>query len=243
VLVVPVQDADAGACLQNTYAPRGRPSRRFCGRRGGWKLRGGRAGSRSGTWCSQSVLDLLSATDEGRLVPAPAEEAVQSEASEWAPRKRGGGKVEAEELGDEGKEQPLFLPSPPPPFMAFAEKEGGGGGTVSIVLSLAFLCDFFRVHHIFLGQAWAEGKWCAPRRDPSRSHASNEWARKKTPLVIAYFVLSMGADLRFSPADAILKYYNIYPLRAWPSQITCKRRTKASPAWKGRKSWWWHKNR
>jgi len=37
-------------------------------------------------WCSQAVLDFLSATDVGRRVPA--EEDAESEASEWELRKR-----------------------------------------------------------------------------------------------------------------------------------------------------------
>ena len=38
--------------------------------------------------CNQAVLDLLSTTDVGRLVPAPAEEHAGSEALEWELRER-----------------------------------------------------------------------------------------------------------------------------------------------------------
>jgi len=56
----------------------------------------------------------------GRLVPA-AEDA-QSEASEWERRGREEERrVKAEDLGTEGEEQPLFLPTPA--FMASAGEE------------------------------------------------------------------------------------------------------------------------
>ena len=74
--------------------------------------------------CSRAVLDFLSTTDVGRLVPPPAEEDAQSEASEWELRERREReeerRVEAEELGAE-VEEPLFLPTPA--FMAPAEEE------------------------------------------------------------------------------------------------------------------------
>jgi len=76
------------------------------------------------TRCNRSVLDFLSTADVGRLVPAPAEEDARSEASEWELRERKEWeeerRVEAEELGAEGEEQPLFLPMPP--FMASTEE-------------------------------------------------------------------------------------------------------------------------
>jgi len=77
------------------------------------------------TRCSQPVLDFLSATDVGRLVPALAEKDAQSEVPEWGFRERRereeGGSVETEEPGAEGEGQPLFLPMSP--FMASAEEE------------------------------------------------------------------------------------------------------------------------
>jgi hypothetical protein len=70
------------------------------------------------------VLDFLFTTDVGRLVPAPAEEDAQSEASEWELWERREReeerRVEAEELGVWGKEQPLL---PTPIFIASAEEE------------------------------------------------------------------------------------------------------------------------
>jgi hypothetical protein len=64
-------------------------------------------------------------TDVGRLIPAPAEEGAGSEVSEWELRERiereEEWRVEAKELGAEGEEQPLFLPTPT--FIAFIEEE------------------------------------------------------------------------------------------------------------------------
>jgi len=92
----------------------------------------GRGKSQSKIWgllagakFSQAVLDPLSTTDVGRLVPAPAEEDVQGRASEWELRewreREEERRVEAEEAGAEGAEQPLFLPTPS--FMASTEEE------------------------------------------------------------------------------------------------------------------------
>jgi hypothetical protein len=71
------------------------------------------------------MIGFLSTTDVGRLAPAPTEEDAQSEASEWELREQreweDKRRVEAEELGAGGEEQPLFLPTPS--FMAFAEEE------------------------------------------------------------------------------------------------------------------------
>jgi hypothetical protein len=120
--------------------------------------------------CSQAVLDFLTSTDVGRLVPTPgAEEDAQSEASEWERRERREKeeerRVEAEELSAEVEELPLFLPTPA--FMATAEEEWGGE-EISFALSLVtlFSAPFFGFIpfvlslslSIFLGQAWAEGK-------------------------------------------------------------------------------------
>ena len=80
--------------------------------------------------CSQAVLDSLSTTDVGRLVPA--EEDGGSEVSEWERRERRERRereeerrAEAEELGavgelGAGEELPLFLPTPS--FMASADE-------------------------------------------------------------------------------------------------------------------------
>jgi hypothetical protein len=79
--------------------------------------------------CSRAVLDFLSSTDVGRLVPNQgAEEDAQSESSEWELRERREReeerRAEAEELGAVAEELPLFLPTPD--FMAAAEEEEGG---------------------------------------------------------------------------------------------------------------------
>jgi len=72
----------------------------------------------------QAVLDFLSTTDVGRLVPPEEEGDAGSEVSEWELRERREGeeerRVEAEVLGA-GEEPPLFLPTPP--FMTSAEEE------------------------------------------------------------------------------------------------------------------------
>jgi hypothetical protein len=71
------------------------------------------------SWASSTM-------DFGRLVPAPAKEDAQSEASEWElweRREREEARSqEAEELGTE-KEQPLFLSTLPSSFKASAEEE------------------------------------------------------------------------------------------------------------------------
>jgi len=79
--------------------------------------------------CSQAVLDFLSTTDVGRLVPPEEEGDTGSEGSEWELRERREREEErravaevlgaGEELG--GGDQPLFLPTPS--FMASAEEE------------------------------------------------------------------------------------------------------------------------
>jgi len=70
--------------------------------------------------CSQAVLDFLSTTDVGKVVPAVEEENdVGSATSEWELREREerGEERRAEELGAvnevaAGEEPPLFLPTP-----------------------------------------------------------------------------------------------------------------------------------
>jgi hypothetical protein len=117
------RSARAGIKRESTssrYARRGRTSRRSCGRRSRRKPGGGRAARRCGTYWpvgdAAGVLDFLSTTDVGRLVPAPVEEEGQREASEWERRqwreREEGRRQEAEELGAGGKGQPLFLPTP-----------------------------------------------------------------------------------------------------------------------------------
>jgi len=89
----------------------------------------GRGKSRFKIWglladerCSQAVLDFLSTTDVGRLVPA--EEDTGGGVSEWERRERRergeARRAEAEELGAGGK---LLLFLPTPSFMASADEE------------------------------------------------------------------------------------------------------------------------
>jgi len=105
---------------------------------------------------TQAVLDFLSTTDVGRLVPA--KEDVGSEVSEWELRERRERKeerrVEAEELGA-GVELPLFLHTPS--FMASADEEQGTG-----CLSFgSFLCDLLGAHLFFLGTGVGGRFWAS----------------------------------------------------------------------------------
>jgi len=74
--------------------------------------------------CSRAVLDFLASTEVGKTVPA-VEEDTGSEASEWELQERAEReeerRAEAEALGMEVEEPPLFLPTPT--FMASAEAE------------------------------------------------------------------------------------------------------------------------
>ena len=81
--------------------------------------------------CSQAVLDFLTSTDVGRIVPTVEVDAdAGSDVSEWELRERrereGEREEEAAALGaedevDGGEGPPLFLPTPS--FMASAEEE------------------------------------------------------------------------------------------------------------------------
>jgi len=93
---------------------------------GRWKIRDLLADKR----CGKAVLDFLTATDVGRLVPPVEEDDTGSQTSEWELRERREREeeheAEAEELGaaggsGAGEELPLFLPTPS--FMASADEE------------------------------------------------------------------------------------------------------------------------
>jgi len=96
-------------------------------RKSGWTLRDLMADER----CGRAVLDFLSSTDVGRLVPPlKKEDDAGSEVSEWElwelweRREEWEGDAEALGSGDDmgdGEELPLFLPTPP--FMASAGEE------------------------------------------------------------------------------------------------------------------------
>jgi hypothetical protein len=144
VLVVPVRDPDTRARPQKLPALEG-PAEEPVGGGPEGDREGGRIGSRSGTSspterCSQAILDFLSTTDVGRgLVPVPAGEAAQYETSEWQLRGRNEReeerRQEAEKLGAEVEERPLFLPRPPSwPRKRSKEPEDG--------FLLSFLCNF-----------------------------------------------------------------------------------------------------
>jgi hypothetical protein len=133
--------------------------------------------------CTRAVLDFLATTDVGRLVPAPAKDDAQSEASGWEFRERREieeeSRVEAEELDAGDEEQPLFLPAPS--FMRL-QKWGRRGAAficssaLSIVFSfLLFPLLFLWCAAIFLGQAWVEGKG---ERAVRRRTADGNWVKK-----------------------------------------------------------------
>jgi len=75
--------------------------------------------------CSQVLQDFLSSTDIGKIVPVEEGNDAESEASECKLWERAEQeeerRVEAETLGMEVEEPPLFLPTPP--FMASEEAE------------------------------------------------------------------------------------------------------------------------
>jgi len=103
------------------------------GAEGDWEREGSAQdpGSPRRCKCNQATLDVLSATDVGRGVPGPAEEDAQSEGVERrrsAKSRRGRRGVETEEVGAEGVERPLFLPTPS--FMACGEDEWDSRGGV-----------------------------------------------------------------------------------------------------------------
>ena len=91
-----------------------------------WKIRDLLADKR----CGKAVLDFLTATDVGRLVPPVGEDGAGSQTSEWELRERREWEEEqeagTEELGaargsDTWEILPLFLPTPS--FMASADEE------------------------------------------------------------------------------------------------------------------------
>jgi len=91
-----------------------------------WKIRELLADGR----CGQAVLDFLTSTDVGRLVPPLEEKDAESQVSEWELREHREREEEREAEAEEpdatgelgaGEEMPLFLPTPP--FMASAEEE------------------------------------------------------------------------------------------------------------------------
>jgi len=107
-----------------------------CGRKlGGWKSRFTVQDLLADVRCSRAVLDLLSATDVGRLVPVPAKEEA---GSEWERRERREReekrRVEAEELG---RGRGTTIVSPHAPLHGICRR-GVGRIMVPFVLSPAF---------------------------------------------------------------------------------------------------------
>jgi hypothetical protein len=128
VLVVPVQDPGAGGCLQELPPFEGPAEDPVVeGAEGEWKRKGSVHDPGPPRRCEvqPGSSGLLSTTDMGRRVPAPAEEDEQNEVSEWGLRERQereeGRRREAEEHGAEDKERQLFLPTAS--SMASAEEE------------------------------------------------------------------------------------------------------------------------
>ena len=142
--------------------------------------------------CSQAVLDFLSTTDVGRLVPPEYEGDAGSKVSEWKLRERQEREEErgaeaavlgaGEELG--GEEQPLFLPTP---LHGIGRRVGG-----CCASSCLFIC---RLSLVRITSSWdrpgrranrgacneppsadcgREPDCTYPRHDLPRSHASNE---------------------------------------------------------------------
>jgi hypothetical protein len=132
-----------------------------------WKIRDLLADER----CSRAVLDILSTTDVGRLIPAPAGEDAQSEASEWELRKRRESeeerRAEAEGLAPSSR-KPCYYPRPP----SWHPRKRSEN-------VLSFICYSFGPSSIFLGQAWAEvkGKLATCR------HSGGERVKKYTATV------------------------------------------------------------
>jgi len=75
--------------------------------------------------CGKAMLDFLTATDVGRLVPPVEGDGAGSQTSEWELRERKEREEEQEvgaaEASGTGEELPLFLPTPS--FMASAGEE------------------------------------------------------------------------------------------------------------------------
>ena len=121
--------------------------------------------------CGGAVLDFLSSTDVGRLVPPVDEEDdAGSEVSEWELRERRERQEEqegeAEALGavdgrGDGEELPLFLP--PPCIHGIGRRGVGDGSRVSFVLS--FVNFFGRVY----GQAGWRAKGSLQRAATART--------------------------------------------------------------------------
>jgi len=112
--------------------------------------------------CGQAVLDFLSSTDVGRLVPPLKEkDDAGSEVSEWELRERQERQEEregeAEALGavDDWATGRNFRCSFPPLIYGIGRRGGGDGSQFSFVLSFV---NFLRHICSFLGQVWAEGK-------------------------------------------------------------------------------------
>ena len=133
--------------------------------------------------CSQAVLNFLTSTEVGKTVPAVEEDA-RSEASEWELQERAEReeerRAEAEALGIEEEEHPLFLPTPP----LHGIGGRGVGGVFSFVLFFSrFLGGLGGGHkgslHCAALRGLRPGNGLYPRHDLDRSHTSYDKTKKK----------------------------------------------------------------
>jgi hypothetical protein len=130
------------------------------------------------------VLDFLSTTDVGRLVPAPAKEDAQSEASEWERRgaKRSGGR----RLRSWARAERSNRSSSSHPLHGLCGRGVGVTGANFVAFHFSFFCHLFcyfpwSAFIIFLGQPWAEDKGeLATRRLRT---ADGNWIKKWAAVV------------------------------------------------------------
>jgi len=124
-----------------------------------WKIRDLLADGR----CGQAVLDFLSSTDVGRLVPPLEKSDTGSQVSEWELRDRREREEEREAEGGIGcRGGTAAVPTHAPPHGIGRGGVGDGSRSpfiLSFVLSLIYS---------LLGQAWAEGKRGACNVPPPR---------------------------------------------------------------------------
>ena len=120
--------------------------------------------------CSQAVLDFLTTTSVGKIVPT-AEEDVGSEASEWELRERmereEESSTEAEALGTEEEGTPGKNPrSSFPPPRSWHRREWSRGEVALflcfllfvVLFFLLFFCSFLGAHRFFLGTGLGGGQ-------------------------------------------------------------------------------------
>ena len=164
MLVVPVPESDSGAPLQGVSGvegpakdPVGRGTERDREGKDRWKIRDLLADER----CGRAVLDFLYSMDMGRRGPVEEDDAV-SAVSELEEQGVAGG------AGSGGRGAGCWGDSTVPPHATLhgvcrtGLKGGGVDSGPSFVFSFVFHArspfNFLVAPHIFLGQAWTEGK-------------------------------------------------------------------------------------